>query len=93
MHLTFRSQKRDKQLAPSGHQVLLEPFSSLVFKYAILRMRLGDIYLWCEGRFLEIDPHPTVATPSAPGAPPSPPPAALTYAPSIKLKLATLNRA
>ena len=26
-HLTFRPQKRDKQVAPSGHYVLLEPFS------------------------------------------------------------------
>ena len=35
-----------------------------------------------------------VATPSAPAAPPPPPPPdALTYTPSIKLKLASLNRA
>ena len=27
--LTFRTQKRDKQVAPSGHWVLLEPFSSI----------------------------------------------------------------
>ena len=50
----------------------LEPFSSLVFKHAIDRICFGDLYLWCEGRFL---PH-----------------AELTYAPSIKRKLASLNR-
>ena len=27
--LTFRPQKRDKQVAPSGHYVLLEPFRSV----------------------------------------------------------------
>ena len=70
-HLTFCPQKRFKQVAPSG-PVLIEPFSSLVFKYAIHRVCFGDLYLWCEGRFLEIDspthtllPPPTNATPSA----------------------------
>ena len=33
-HLTFRPQKRDKQVAPSGHKVILEPFSFIVFKFA-----------------------------------------------------------
>ena len=37
-HLTFRPQKRDKLVAPSGHQVLFsEPFSSLDSKYSIRR--------------------------------------------------------
>ena len=62
-HLTFRPQKGAKQVVPSGHNVLVEPFSSLVFKYAIHRICFGDLYLCCEGRFLEIDPPPPVALP------------------------------
>ena len=76
-HLTFVF-RNDKEVASSLHKVPLEPFSPLVFKYAINRNLFGDLCLWCEGRFSEIDP-PTVAS------------AALTYAPSINLKLASLN--
>ena len=54
----FRPQKRDKEVAPSWYEVLLEPFSPLVFKYAINRNCIGDLYLWCEGQFLEVDPTP-----------------------------------
>ena len=35
-----------------------EPFSSLVSKYAIHRNCFGDLYLWCRGWFLEVDPPP-----------------------------------
>ena len=57
----FRLQKRDKNLAPSLHKVLLEPFSPMIVMYAINRNCFGDLYLWCEGWFLEIDrtPPPT----------------------------------
>ena len=59
--LTFGPQKRDKQVLPSGY------FSSLVCKYAIHR-NFEDLYLRCEGRFLEVDtshipPPPTLNPP------------------------------
>ena len=76
-HLTFRPQKRTKQVAPSGRLVLLEPFSSLVSKYAIHRICFGD--LWCEGWFLETAPPPHCCHPISP--PMHPPPAALTSRP------------
>ena len=43
------------------NKVLIELFSPLVFKCDINRNCFGDLYLWCEGRFLEIDltPPPT----------------------------------
>ena len=55
------------------------PESSLVSKYAISRNGFGDLHLLGEGRFLDDDPtHPT--------------PARSPHTPSIKLKLASLNR-
>ena len=45
----------DKEVAPRGQLFILEAFSALVSKYAIDRNFFGDLYLWCEGRFLEID--------------------------------------
>ena len=54
----FRLKKREKTVAPSLHYFLLEPFNPLVFKYANNRNYFGDLHLWCEGRFLEIDPTP-----------------------------------
>ena len=68
--LTFRPQKRDKQVAPSGHFVLLEPFRSFSSNC------LGDLYLylWCEGRFLKVDTPPFVDPPPPLLAPPPPPP-------------------
>ena len=68
--LTSRAQKRDKEVAPSGHQVVLVTFSSLVSKYAIHRNCFGDLYLWFEGLFLEIDPTAHPAPTSAPQSPP-----------------------
>ena len=50
----FRLQKGDKEVAPSLHKILVVPFSPLVFKYAINRNCFGDLYLWCERRFLKI---------------------------------------
>ena len=49
---TFRPQKWDKQVAPSGRQVLLEPFSSLASLYAIRQNCYEKIISWREGRFL-----------------------------------------
>ena len=69
MQLTFRPQKRDKQLAPSGHQVLLEPFSS-VSAPTVLETYT---YLWYEGRFLEVEDTPTVDHPPPPHLPLPPP--------------------
>ena len=73
----FCLQKLYKKLAPSLPKFSLEPFSPLVFKYAINRNCFGDLCLWCEGRFLEIDPTPPLRSP---------------YATPINLKLASLNR-
>ena len=42
-HLTFRHQKRDKQVVPTWNKVLLEPFSLVVSQYAIHRNCFGDI--------------------------------------------------
>ena len=39
----FRLQKRNKEVTPSLHKVLLEPFSPLVFKYATNRNCFGDL--------------------------------------------------
>ena len=44
--------------------MLLEPFSSLVAKYAIQRNCFGDLCLWFEGRFLKGD-HPPHNPPSS----------------------------
>ena len=69
----------------------LEPVSPLVSKYAIRRNCFGDLYLCCEGRFIEDDltPPPTAPTsiPQSLFAPPLRSP----YAASFKLKLASLN--
>ena len=78
----FRLQEREKEVAPSLHDVLPEPLSALVFKYAINGNCFGDSYLWCEGRFLEIDPTPP-PTHRPHSSPPNPfcTPAALTLRP------------
>ena len=93
----FRLQKRDKEVAPNLHKIFVVPFSPLVFKYAINRNCFGDLYLWCERRFLKIvsTPLPTALT-SAPNPLlhpwcKAPQPRSLC-APSINLKLASLNR-
>ena len=61
-YLILRPQKRGKEVESGGHYFFLELFSSLVSKYAIHRNCLGDLYLWCEGRFLKIDPPPIAPT-------------------------------
>ena len=65
----FRLRKRDNEAAPSLQQLLLEPFTPIVFTCSINRKCFGDLYLWCEGRFFEIDPaphSPTAPTPVPP---------------------------
>ena len=47
--LTFRPQKRDKYGAPNGYYVVLDPFSSLVSKYAINRNCFGALIYGVEG--------------------------------------------
>ena len=61
-HLTFRPQKRDKQVEHSGHQFLLEPFSSLVSKCAIHRNCLRNLYLLLRAVLKGWPPPPTKKT-------------------------------
>ena len=80
--LTFRPQKRDKQVAPSGHYVLFEPFRS-VSAQTVLETCWHPPPLFVDPpppllappptptELLPPPPHP-VLPPSAPGAPPPP---------------------
>ena len=52
--MTFRPQKRDKQVALNGHYMLLEPFISVSAQTVL------ETSLWCEWRFLEVEDTPTV---------------------------------
>ena len=69
----FFPQNWDKQVVPSGiyERALVEPFSSLVSKYVVHRNCFGDLYLWCEGRFREVNPTPHTHIHTRP-PPPSP---------------------
>ena len=70
--MIFRPEKRNKQVASSGHWVFLEPFSSLVSNFAVHRNCFGDLYVWCEGWLLRcwtpiphnIPPPPPTSVPS-----------------------------
>ena len=72
--LTFGPQKQDKQVALIGYLVLSGALRSLVSMYAIHRKCFGDLYLWCQGRFLVVDPPPRHFRSSLHQTPPPKPP-------------------
>ena len=95
--LTFRPQKRDKQVAPSGHYVLLEPFRSVSAQtvletYTLLMVWGAVLRGWHPPPF--VDPPPPLLAPPPPTAllPPTqccprctPPPPVASYWPSQPL--------
>ena len=71
--MTFRPQKRDKQVAPSGHYVLLEPFRSVSAQTVL------ETYTYTYGVMggsLRLTPPPPLLTPT-PTIGSTPPPTAL----------------
>ena len=64
-HLAFCPQKRNKQVAPSGHYLLLE---LRAFQFTSLQVCDSQTVLetyWFEGRFFEVDspPRPSISAP------------------------------